>query len=413
MRKKAIILGAGCGGLWLAYDLLKSKIDTLLIDSPPYGSFASTRNQSWLHTGAFYAINGVLNTVSPCKEGYREIHDFCTRFAPGAIDTPSKCLFLFDSAGKREEAAESLRRADLQIKFHERNDLEDQEPVLRPAELAGFGLETEDKPFDSAKILQALATEVFRFGDLFHQENADLRKIKISRRRGLWRVDHGAVRHTAEVLICAAGALNPSILESTFSDRYGLTIQKSVVGVLHQQVCRNMLLIRCAGADFLHLVPFRGGVSINFGLLDTPIKDANDNNVWPDALIDIGRQLTDFLPGLLRSHECQAHFYVCQKLNNTNAPKCSHPLAEYGARHFFWIEPEKDFFSYYPGKFTLAPIGAKALGDLIRGRVSGAPPQHTDPSTFGTPDVATRPYFREATHATEISRDALIFKPVR
>lgn len=416
MQTQVIILGAGCGGLWLAYELLKAGIATLLIDSLPFGSYASTRNQSWLHSGALYAVSNQLPLVDPCKQGYKEIDDFCSRFAAGAIENDSKCIFLFDSEQARKVALDRLEAAQIDIKQQEQKEIVQMEPVLAPSKFTGFGIQTLDAPFDSGKILQALATEVFKFGPLLRVESGDLRHVKITRSAGLWKVEVGKMQHSAAIIVSAAGVLNASILAESFGDKYGLTMQKSVVGVIHQRFCENILLARRSDSSYLNVVPFAGGVSVNFGAFDVAVEDPNDHEPWANALMDFGRQLTDFFPGLLKMPACQAHFYVCQKVNNTNAPNCSHPLEKFGNRHYFWINPADNFFAYYPGKFTLSPIGARELCSKITAIMGQKASPHHRVRRVGSsvqPQIAIRPYFATATHVTSVERNALLFRPIK
>src|SRR5712692_185855 len=63
VETQVCILGGGVGGLWLQLELSNRGFHTIVVDHKHLGAFASTRNQGWLHSGAFYMVLG--GTAAP------------------------------------------------------------------------------------------------------------------------------------------------------------------------------------------------------------------------------------------------------------------------------------------------------------------------------------------------------------
>jgi len=414
MQKRIVILGAGCGGLWLAYEFLERKIATLLIDTSPYAAYASTGNQGWLHSGALFAIGNDKKTAQACDEGFKLLKTFATKYAPDAVGHQSRGLFVFGNKLTRDKAADTLAHSRIKARVLERSQIEALEPNLRPADLVRYGLRTPDVPFDPHQILKALVGRLVSFGNRFDQHYADLREIDLSPQNGGWLIQAGGKRYTADVVICAAGVLNPILSNKFFRSQRKMPMHKSVVAVLRRRVCNNIVVVRRWESEILNLVPFADRVTVNFGRTDKEIHDPGDASHWPDAIPPMARQLTNYVPGLLALAGCEANFYVCQKLGNCDGAFCSHPAKDFGNRHYSWIREGKGVFFYNPGKFTIAPVGARALADEITSEIGTGsyriPRTRKDQADPHIPEVAERPFFAAATHVTAVSDDSLIFK---
>jgi glycine/D-amino acid oxidase-like deaminating enzyme len=437
MSVDVAILGGGVGGLWVLYELALRDYSCILIDEhDDLGRFASTRNQSWLHTGALYTVMGsyderlrycVKRMIQVCRQGTKIISEFCSKsdVALDAIEHTSECLFLF---GSQDDIAHYSAESDLIIEGLDvqglgKRDLQTREPILSSLkdDLLKYCLVTRDVPFDSYKILSALITETFTRNNVaFRPSGVNLTELEdISRHHDRWRIKNNSFGVVdARAVVCAAGALNPWLLNRVTErdDFGGMTIQKCLVAVLNQRICNRIIVNRNFESNLLNLVPFVGGTTINLGLLDEESDSFTDTDSTrafrSDTLQTLSKKLNDFVPGLREMPGCEVHFYVCQKLNNTK--QSNYPPQIHGNRHYFWVEKRAkapNFFFFYPGKFTLAPVAAKELADRLS-KILVRPINHElfkGPTPFVTPP----PYFDLPTHTIQISNsDMLEFRPI-
>ncbi len=384
----------------------------MLLDHDGLGRYASTRNQSWLHSGALYSIilgekqkrgemegvEGLKRTAQQCRKAFKEV---VKRFA-GSLELTSECLFLFKTREEAEHAHLKLHELDpaLRTRILNRKEIGAREPLLAPATHVRYGVATEDIPFDSHRILSGLVHDALFSGGEIYFSNVALADLAISREQDRWVVDDGKRRITARVIIAAAGAhipkmrglLNDPIVESA--------VQYCLVAVLHQRLCNRIIVVRAKDSGFLNVVPFDGGTTVNLGSQDR--FDSKD--LGPKLRKVIAEKLTYFVPGL-RGMSCQAHFYVCEKLSN--AASSSHPSHEYGFRHYFWEVGKDKFFYFYPGKFTLAPLAAQEFVRFLRSEKQ-LEPLNLNITTMGFPTVVPRPYFESATDILRLADDGVL-----
>jgi glycine/D-amino acid oxidase-like deaminating enzyme len=416
MKAQVIVLGGGCGGLWLVYELEKRGYCSILIDNKEVGAYASTRNQSWLHSGALYAMSGHDAVAKECIRGYKAVSDFARAQASSSIDEESGCMFLFQSGTEAHMAGDRLKALGINGKIVTLNELQQAEPILNnthPQRLSRSALKTNDVPFDSFRILQGLQRAAFARNRVVYREvSGNLTGLQISQDGEVWRVSNGSFIDEATILISAAGALNTKLPDDRVGASAGFIVQESLVAVFHQRLCNNVLSFRRSDSGYLTAVPFDGGTTFNLGGHDAVVTDPRDRKAAPDdfkeAFAALGRQITDFLPGIVNVPECGVHFYSCQKLNNTNASGNPFPLDSHGPRHFFWVQSSPNFFHYYPGKFTTAPIAAKEFVEVLVAAL-GSPQSATFGASSIPPQIARRPYLSGATHFTRVSGGVLTF----
>jgi hypothetical protein len=120
---------------------------------------------------------------------------------------------------------------------------------------------------------------------------------------------------------------------------------------------------------------------------------------------EYAEELSYYVPAIVGRLPCETHFYVCQKLSNTDFS--SHPVQRFGNRHFFWLERPNNCFFFYPGKFTLAPVASVKLIECLvnggqLGTVKAKGAQVSDPLC-----VSQRPYYNRATHVLTQSADGM------
>lgn len=414
-----LILGGGCAGISLFLELSDRGYSCILVESDRLGTFASTRNQSWLHSGAWYALRGAPANpiVTACKEGYFDLTQFCERFSPSALETNSGCIFLFDHPDSLARAAASLQHLGLSPQVLSQDQIYRKEPFLSST-IVRFGLLAPDIPFDSHKILTELTREALRAGGAFHFSPTKLSDLKFSYRLGAWTVEDGSSTLKAPVLICAAGAHLPVMLRRILWDTSSwavelsnhLRISTTQVAVFHKRLCERIISIQAEESKWLNMVPFGDLTTVTLGNLDTVGGAEPDSDVLAAMRRDYEKRLSHFFPGLLQHGGCPVHFYVCEKLNNINDPRNPYPMNPYGARHYFWLEDaDHGFFCFYPGKFITARVAARRLADRIAEVAGEAKAKSVLTSEAMLPPVELQAYYQPATHILTVKGSRISF----
>jgi hypothetical protein len=190
-----------------------------------------------------------------------------------------------------------------------------------------------------------------------------------------------------------------------------LKIDKCLVAVLHDRICKRIIAMRSEAARNLNLVPFDGGTTINLGALDQRTKEVSDDSLNPNRYQDIAEALNEFVPGL-KLKSCQTSFYICQKLSNVEFS--SHPLSKYGTRHYFWLTFPNNCFFLYPGKFTLAQAAARVFAQHLRTPHQPESFSRGSVQSMAPPSIAPRLYYDTASHVLALSEAGeLEFREIR
>ena len=279
--------------------------------------------------------------------------------------------------------------------------------MLAPVKRLEAGLLTEDLAFDSHLVLSKLVERACSQMAIFCIAESGLKELRTSY-QDRWIIQDQNFVVTAPILVSATGAWIPEMREILGDDdETEFKTGYCLVAVLHRRICKRIIVIRTLDSRWLNLVSFSGGTTVNMGALDKP----NPRRIGPQLYEFMAERLTQYVPGL-RQLECQAHFYVCEKIANISTS--SHPCEDYGFRHYFWKKAKNNLFHYYPGKFTLAPIAAKEFIQFLKD--SGLGPSGIRSNIASMPPrVARRPYYGSPTHILRFSNEKghLVFEEIR
>jgi glycine/D-amino acid oxidase-like deaminating enzyme len=429
MRCDVVIVGGGCGGLWLLHECLSRNHSAVLLEhSSQLGRFASTHGQNRLHTGALYAAvagGKYSNLVKASVAGFDDLRAFSAAHVPDAIKPGPGCLYVYPEDGFSEAVinASTLPEARLRPLSSEEINSADFDDVRRLVPEIKNALLSPERPFDSELLMRAVLKRSVELGAQFLQTSANFSQLELLNKGERWSVREGGREPiNAKVVIYAAGVLNASIVETllpihnepTLVSSYKQSINKALITVLHEQVLDRILCIQNIPVlSFVASMPVGGVSSITFQGPARRILDPADTTVpdEPELLNMLGRTLGRYMPGIVQYLPMKAHFYMCQKLENF-----AHPLNLHqglGDRHFFWIEPPAtpNVFFYTPGKWTIASIAAKQLiGELEkRGTLASAKSSVKPLPKTEIPSVAARPCHDRETHVLSRSERQPIF----
>ncbi len=406
-----VVIGGGCAGLWLAHDFVKRGYSCALVEHGPLAKYASQGNQSWLHSGALYAVleseqasssslaEGLRATARECLKGSTRLRRFARRHCKDAIDYRSECMFLYDDENKAEQARLKLRSYGLEPRVYTSN-LDFLEPILKGS-LAHTALVTRDFPFDAGRILKAVARRATALGTDFVNASNPLDQIDVVKEGSRWVVTDDTFAISSSVVVFATGALVLNQQEKwRFLAATEPNIQKCAVAAFDSRLCTRLLAFRIPEAQGLNVVPFRGGTTVNLGNRDFDTGDLFDRTIPLTFFESLSDVLSLYLPAVSRWRvPLRSHAYVCQKV--ANEVGSSRPSAEYGRRHFFWCEPNDrpGVYYVYPGKFTLSANCSSAFVRHVQS--SGLVEKSFTHGSTGSrqpPLIGVSPYQADPTH---------------
>jgi glycine/D-amino acid oxidase-like deaminating enzyme len=159
------VIGAGAMGLWLVLKLSRLGIRTTLIEANTrLAAGSSTRNEGWLHSGAYHAaaINErqvALQVARRTREGFHQIREL----APEALEESGIRTFVLIREPQCDDVRSRWDEAGINYRRIERRALSMIEPCLRLREFAGL-FEVDDRPVNTPVLYERLASEASSIG---------------------------------------------------------------------------------------------------------------------------------------------------------------------------------------------------------------------------------------------------------
>lgn len=423
-RVSVVILGGGCAGWWTAKELSQRRLPCMVIDTFPFASRASTRNQGWLHTGAFYlSVDQPDHQVAQnCLAGYNVI---CRQY-PSAVRSEVPCYFLFERAEERDESFRLCRDSHIFARriSLDSSDLELREPIIAGTPLR-FALEVHDHPVDTTRILRSLSRLCCASGVRVYTASAMESICPV------WLGDHWRIEcdHTpiveCEAIVLACGAYIPDMLGKVLS-RGAPAFRRTKIGVLALKgAVASSILATPRTFSGPNLVPFADasavGATVTLMRTDTPIVVSADYAVSSRSLESYAANLSDLYCGVTtvvgerRTSDTaiMANFYVCQKLDlpvvGRGEKSNRHRILQSFAPQ---VGASASVIAFYPGKFTTAPLAAAECADLVQGIV-GKPPQSLPGAQSRPPAIAKQPHYEAPTIRASVERGVLRFDDLR
>jgi len=235
-----------------------------------------------------------------------------------------------------------------------------------------------------------------------------------------WRVtlDHDP-EIKCEAIVLSCGIYIPDMLKRLISgETPDFNRKKIPVLVLHGDVANSMLITPRA-QEGPNLVPFYGpaakGATVCLLRIDEPITDHRDDQLPSGYLTRHANNLSRWYRGIntmiSQGANITAHFYVCQKLDlsvNSNSDKLSrgHILLSHAPQPG---APE-NIYTFYPGKFTAAPIAARECADKLE-KLLGNPKSAISQRSSHAPAIAKQRYYDPHKYKLVVRKGKLKFLP--
>ncbi|MFE9219767.1 FAD-dependent oxidoreductase [Streptomyces lavendulae] len=404
-----VILGAGCAGLFMAEALSSKGATCLVIDDAP-AAHASTKNQGWLQTGAFYASINKPLAAQECWAGYNELTD---RF-PEAIHKQVRAYALFTTKTSLNKLIERCTLTGIpidDISDADTADIQNDCPLLKGTTFEYIAA-LHDHPFNSAALLTELASELDGNLVSFWSSSSPIPPVCRFTHSG-WEVSlPGKEQIHAVSLVLACGAYSGHAIGRILPElQTRPLINKAVILTLS---CSGPPISSCIltapltvypAGRYPAIVPFfnKEGTSIIGAnvYLEEKLASHARNSALPRPVSDYANQLQGFFPGLvnfvgMEDREVKAHFYVCHALQDSYRIE--------------WHVPERNLTVFSPGRFTASPVAAQKCAETILRDVSSRAPRHAKmPTPSDELEIPVQPYFDTPSYRLDVLNDFLIF----
>lgn len=370
------IIGGGITGWLVAYFLAREGVAPTVYDSDPCASYSSTRNQGWLHSGAFYvALEDDRAVAEACRDG----SDWFERFIGGVIGNSVPSYYIFEDDKELNRVVNTCNSLGIFAQPADFSALLRAEPILdSPLQPATCAAVVNDRPIDTGIVLQKLVDDACQAGAQFNRVSK-WNQLQIVWQRTHWDVGYqGSTMDAFDAVVLACGPFIPELLGtvvpngSTHASSLPVRVDKIPVLVLRDPTLAQSLIAIPKQLGAPQVVPFDNtlgrGVTICLHRRDVSANSANDQTFPPlyedDFLQGLARWLGG-LAGVIGTQQISAHFYTCHKLGvvlpggNVTRAGVLQPLAPDSQTS------EKSLFVIYPGKFSAAPVIARDCANQI------------------------------------------------
>ncbi|MFE6926294.1 NAD(P)/FAD-dependent oxidoreductase [Nocardia sp. NPDC057663] len=358
-------MGGGVSGLWLALRALRQGTPTRILSIGPFGGYASTKNQGWLHSGALYALNEAFELALACRRGTAEVQSLCRGAQPSLIAPHVKGAFVPENAQQMEAVKIRLDAAGIPFSVRAMADVRDAD-LLCSGNPDHDVLVTDDYAIDTQLLIRRLIAEIRRSGgEIVTAGTVD----RMRHQRGLWTIDLDCGSVSSETVVLALGAGLPAFLRNHLP---------SVAGPEYVVTRSRVLAIGCASFNTI-VVPLAPGSPTVVPIWHAgEVKGITicipyDNEVERCYELSEGHPAmtektidycTDMLPGLrhqLQSKRPEMGMYTCQKLMLEGESG-----GQESARLHKVDTLTEGLYSLYSGKMSAAPVAAAACLSKLR-----------------------------------------------
>lgn len=374
------IVGSGAAALWLARRLAIERVGCSIIDQVPLAGFASTRNQGWFQSGAFYAATDHPDVARDCARGNETIREFC----PEAVGD-NEAFFLFTEGGQMNKFLKLCDEQQISASGISMAYAIENEPLLAGSPFVAAAW-ASDCSIDSRLVLSRLVDQSFEAGVRFLKVG-DLSQVRFEQRLGQWAIKGPAWSLKARVLILACGAYTPRLLQTIApGEDEKFIITKVPVLVMHQTVASRLLVAPYIEAG-PNLVPFHlgdvAGFTVCLSDVDKSITEPSDSYPTRREEKAYRDALRRWYPNIQQYRGKPYGVYGCQKMQyHPSVARLESVRRAIVVEHDVSGSGGGRLITFYPGKLTSAPIGAEECWSVIRNgcRVDTlSPPNATDP----------------------------------
>ena len=355
-----LILGSGAGALFLALELGKGGCKVTVAGEQPLAQFASTRNQGWLQSGAFYAGLGQFDVARECMLSSVALG----QLAPSAVGQHRRCFYLFEYQADAETFFENVAAAGVGVRaIVNPHAAKATSAFVHGSLYYDFAVEAFDRPFNTRHVLEIVRDQAVALGCQF--ENVTVGPGCVSKKGGTWLLTGG--NGSYDRVVIAAGAQTAAVASSL-----GVSIPFDSMWITVLSVTGVQLDSMLLSPNTLkpNLVPFAPGLGDGF----TAVLARKDQwGIPDDALVPAeGKLIEDgiqthlpALGSLMSGPGVAIGAHTCTKLAPKGNPTARGALIQsLDATQTLWV--------FYPGKFTTSILAARDCARAVQGYPAGS-----------------------------------------
>jgi len=381
--QRVVIVGGGISGLSISIELAHAGFPVTVLETSQIGFAASTRNQGWLHSGAWFARQDPA-LAKCCSRSLHQTLNFCPECLEPDHDGMS---FLFAEENSETEAWQSAWN-DVSIPFEEISlkDLETTFPQMNSEKIhQGFLLP------DRAIRVDALLKRLVELAQNNRVEVRPQTPIVEILREGNRVVGVKTGRGEeifARLVILAVNASGEILLDQMDVEQAGQQYEFTRVGLKSHLVAVEpavsnvpFCIVDCEG---FNQIP-HGKTSVFGTNRWRRVQSVNNQNIMPEEIEKIWGYIARFYPNIDRQSHCTAEWAgtTIQAMHEEQIEPGVAPLPTV-IDHSMASTGIENILSVYPGRATLWVDLAEQTSNVVRQKLGHPIVKVTKPPWMGS-----------------------------
>jgi glycine/D-amino acid oxidase-like deaminating enzyme len=349
------ILGSGIGGLAIANECASRGSNCCLIEKDIAPSFSSVKNQGWLHSGALYAFHNAELAARECYDASQKLRSLMD--VSGTNLSTLTGIAYFRDNSDAQQMVTRCNACGIPSRVLALSDLSEIGRSLMDGPNHNFAVEIPDAPISNFAFLAYLHA-IGRSSGVEHLvTGTPFDEFQFMKEGTIWIISAGNIEIRARKIVLSCGPYIPIILSKFPSKDLSFSVKNCYVIAAKGFETDRLYISPTRNTRFMNVSPYNGGTTLNCGGLDEDVESAESTAIEKNTIRLTLGQVSKNWPAFTKSNP-NIVTYVCQKLNVHNLP-------EEDRRRSFYRQVDSEVFVFYPGKFTLALDGAKALADVM------------------------------------------------
>ncbi len=301
--ERVVIVGGGFAGLATAATLATAGLPVTLLEASQFGHAASTLNQGWLQSGAWFA-RGHPEFARICYASHRRTLDFCPECLEPGVD--SMVYFHTSIDTGMSDWTQAWEQAGIPFEQLSRSELERSLPGVDPVQMQ-HGYRLPDRAFRPDRLLVRLAATARNAG-------AELRSntpvVRLLERSGhVQGVVIGAGEELrARLVILATGAASAQEFSELYAHRTGnqanyelICLKTHLRAIRPETGCVPFCVVDREGLNHL---PHQAASVFGSGRWSVVTK-GSDQQVQPAEIAELAAEIEALFPALRKRTDLQ------------------------------------------------------------------------------------------------------------
>lgn len=382
---RVVIVGGGIAGLAAALRLAQAGIPVTVLEAANLGEGASTRNQGWLHSGAWFAPQRP-ELAQMCYQSLQRTIEFCPE---SVAENPEPMLYLL-SRSETDPArwTEAWDVAGIPYQSIRSEQLFERLPGIAISQVQ-HAFELPDRSLRIDRLLRRLAAATEDAGGEIRSASPVARLV-YEKNRVLGVELNSGEQIAAGLVILAGNAKGGGLFPGFGTQAVGADQEVALIPLKTHLVGFEPLLspwpLCVVDADGLNHIP-HPPLSVFGTHRWLRVQDSEDQRIVPEEIERIVQHVQRLFPAVRSHHQAiqwAGNTVQAMKVDDVEAAQFPLPLVIDHQQEWPAVE---NLVSIFPGRATLwAPL-ADATAELVRTKLSGAQCEVARPPWMATPET--------------------------